>query len=59
MDCTLVSSLILFSGITFGAFVGFVTESVLTARGYKPINYLAIWCARRQSWKATPVSQPA
>ena len=58
MDCTLASSLILFGGVAFGALAGFTTESILTARGYKPKNNLAIWRAKWQSRKFTTVPQP-
>lgn len=58
MDCTLPSSIVLLGGIAFGALAGFITESVLTARVYKPTNHLAVWRARQQSRKTMPVSQP-
>lgn len=59
MDCTLASSIILFGGVAFGALAGFTAESILTARGYKPTNHIAIWRAKWQNRKATPVPQPA
>ena len=48
MDCTLANSFVLLGGIAFSALVGLTTESVLSARGYKPTNHLAAWRTRRQ-----------
>ena len=58
MDCTLASNVILFGGIALGAFAGYATENLLTAKGYKPTNYLAKWRAKWQSRKAkaTPLT---
>lgn len=58
MDCTLASNVIVFGGVAFGALVGYTTEYILTAKGYKPTNYLAKWRAKWQSRKAkaTPLT---
>ena len=58
MDCTFVSNVILFGGIAFGAFTGYTTELILTARGYNPKNHLAEWRAkwRSRKAKATPLT---
>lgn len=53
MDCTVTSSFVLLGGIAFSALVGSTTESVLSARGYKPTNHLAVWRAKRQRKVAT------
>lgn len=52
MDCTFASNLIDFGGVAFGALVGYTTEYILTAKSYKPTNYLTKWRAKWQSRKA-------
>lgn len=54
MNCALASNVIVFGGISFGAFVGYTTENILTAKGYKPTKYLAKWQSRKV--KATPLT---
>lgn len=58
MDCTLASNVIVFGGVAFGALVGYATEHILTARGYKPTDYLAKWRVkwRSREAKAAPLS---